>query len=153
MSDRVYASIFYIVVIVGGAWTAVTLGEFLAREALTNLALVPGVNSGPSRVDTFLAAQERGATSENAKERLIPAATSLPAGTLAKAMDEAEQIGDNPAAKESDTAATTPTVPAPLAEKPRVAGWVKRIPKRALSAVLPDETSGRLIMRSLRAEM
>ncbi len=150
MTDRVYASLFYIAVIAGGAWTAVTIGEALTRQALTQLALIPGANSKPSRVDTVLAARDQQSNSPNSKERLIPADPSLPAGTLAKAMDEAEQ---SRSIAEDTTGEAAPVVAIPEAEKPRVAGWSKRLPKRAVSSVIPEETSGRLIVRSLRAEM
>jgi hypothetical protein len=143
MSDRVYASVFYIVLIVGSSWAAVTVGEALAREALTRLALVPSLDQRPSRVIVGLAAQEaaqlHAAAPQNAKEALVPAAPSMPVGALAKALDDAEQNGDREKA--------TTIVP-----RPRVADWAKRLAKPAAPAP-PDESSGHIIMRTLRAEM
>jgi hypothetical protein len=143
MSDRAYASIFYIALIVGSSWVAVTVGEALTRQALTGLALIPSPNPQPSRVDTFLAAQQRAAPPQKESAPLIPTASSVPIATLAKAMDDAEQpvlagASDTSSPEESGAA------------KPRVAGWSRRIPKRDFSA---DETSGDIVMRTLRAEM
>jgi hypothetical protein len=146
MSDRVYASIFYIALIVGSSWVAVTVGEALTREALTRLALIPSADPRPSRVDTFLAARERAVPPQNEKEPLIPtASSSIPIGTLAKAMDDAEQTDPSASA---DTATS-----APAAAKPRVAGWSRRPSKRDFSATAADQTSGQIIMRTLRTEM
>jgi hypothetical protein len=154
MSDRVYASMLYLVVIIGAAWAAVTLGEALTRAALTQLALIPlDYTQRPSRVDAYMAEQSRAPDLQNEKQPLIPAAPTLQAGALAKAMDEAEEVTNADGQTGNEPAESAPVVQVPEAEKPRVAGWVRRIPKRALSAVVPDETSGRIIMRSLRAEM
>lgn len=142
MSDRVYASIFYIALIIGSSWITVHVGEALTREALTRLALIPSANPKPSRVDAFLAAQQRGTPPPKASEPLIPAASTVPVGTLAKAMDEAEK----PAPASADIPFSEPSA----APKPRVAGWSRRLPKRDYSA---DETSGDIVMRTLRAEM
>ena len=143
MSDRVYASVFYVVLIVGCSWAVVTVGEALARQALTILALVPSLDQRPSRVNVGLAAQEaaqqHAASPQNAKEVLDPAAPSMPVGALAKALDDAEQNGEQEQA-------------AAIVLRPRVAGWVKRLPKPAVPAA-PDESSGHIIMRTLRAEM
>ncbi|MFA5955222.1 hypothetical protein [Hyphomicrobium sp.] len=151
MSDRVYASIFYIALIVGSSWTAVTVGEAVTREMLTNFALLPPLNARPSRVDTFLALQEQTPVTQTAKEPLIPTAPTLTIGALAKGMDAAEQTAtnqDDAETKAADAASVTVEIKAP---KPRVAGWVKRLPKRALS--VSEETSSHIIMRTLRAEM
>ncbi len=169
MLDRVYASIFYIALIVGSSWVAVSVGEALTRQALTRLSLVKSSDPQPSRVDNFLAAQERPSQPMNNKqEPLIPAANAAPLGTLAKAMDDAETAVAEPDAETSakNTAApkleaetvdeaTHATDPAvnPIAPKPRVAGWMKRMSKRESSSDRRDETSARIIMRSLRAEM
>jgi hypothetical protein len=143
MSNRVYASAFYVVLVVGCSWAVVTLGEALAREALTRLALVPSLDQRPSRVTVGLAAQEaakqHAASPQNAKEVLVPAAPSTPVGALAKALDDAEHNSDQEKA-------------AAIVVQPRVAGWAKRIPKAA-APVAPDESSGHIIMRTLRAEM
>jgi hypothetical protein len=141
MSDRVYASVFYVVLIVGSSWAAVTVGEALAREALARLALIPSADQHPSRVEAALAAQEHIASPlSSRKEVLIPAAPSMPVGALAKALDDAEQ---NTQEDSEEPKAM------PLAARPRVAGWVKRFSRRAE----PSESSGRIIMRTLRAEM
>jgi hypothetical protein len=168
MLDRVYASVFYIALIVGSSWVAVSVGEALTRQALTRLSLVRSSDPQPSRIDNFLAAQERPSQSMNRQEPLIPAANAAPLGTLAKAMDEAEtavaepdaetQVKNTAAPKlEAETVddasrATDPAVN-PIAPKPRVAGWMKRMSKRDASSDRRDETSARIIMRSLRAEM
>ncbi|MBS0232472.1 MAG: hypothetical protein JSR99_03190 [Proteobacteria bacterium] len=141
MSDRVYTAIFYIALIMGSSWVTVSVGEALTREALTKLALMPSADPRPSRVDTFLAAQDRATPPQNTKEPLVPTASSLPVGALAKAMDEAEQSGV-PAAAQTPEASD--------AAKPRVAGWSRRLPTHASSA---DETTGHIIMRTLRADM
>jgi hypothetical protein len=159
MSNRLYASIFYIAFIVGSSWITVSLGEAVAREAFTKLALFPSRDARPSRVDTFLAAQERaGEPREAAADALVPLPPTLTIGALAKAMDEAETSHADPMNVESASADTSPPAPqlpiaAPEAEKPRVAGWIKRLPKRALTVAPPEENSSNIIMRSLRAEM
>jgi len=143
MSNRVYAAIFYIALIIGSSWVTVSVGEALTREALTKFALIPSANLRPSRVDTFLAAQDRAMPPQNAKKPLVPTASSLPVGALAKAMDEAEQSGA------PEASATRP--PQALGDvKPRVAGWSRQLPKRRFSA---DESTGHIIMRTLRADM
>ncbi len=138
MSDRVYASVFYIVLIVGSSWAVVTVSEGLAREALTRMALIPSADQRPSRVNVVLAAQEHPVSPQTSGEALVPAAPSpsVSVGTLAKALDDAEQSNEQVKAVS-------------VAARPRVAGWVKRLSKPAA----PDESSGRIVMRSLRAEM
>jgi hypothetical protein len=154
MSDRLYASILYVLVIIGAAWVAVALGEALTRAALTQLALVTlDYTQRPSRVDVYMAEQDHAPTPQNAKQPLIPAAPALQVGALAKAMDEAEQVANDDEQAGNAPSESAPVAQVPESERPRVAGWVKRIPKRALSAVDPGETSGRLILRSLQAEM
>ncbi|MFT3733270.1 MAG: hypothetical protein QM780_17940 [Hyphomicrobium sp.] len=151
MSDRVYVSIFYVVLIIGSSWTAVSLGEMLARDALTNLALLPSSNARPSRVDAYLAANERIPEPKDVRQPLVPAAPSVTVGALAKAMDDAEHGQSETTNNEGSATSTAIPAVVPEAEKPRVAGWVKRLPKRAVPE--NEETSGRIIMRSLRAEM
>ena len=145
MSDRVYASLFYIVLIVASAWTVVTIGEALAREALTQLALSPAKKSRPTRVNMVLASQKEVPPSRRPGDVIVPKAPSISAGELAKALDEAEHNGKQP---------YQPVNPVVRA---RVAGWEKRVPKRELPEYqvrrTVDESSGRLIMRALRAEM
>jgi hypothetical protein len=141
MSDRIYASVFYIVLIVSSSWAVVTVTEALAREALTRMALIPSADQRPSRVNVVLAAQERPVSPQTSGAALVPAAPSpsVPVGTLAKALDDAEQSNEQ--------TQSTPTL-----ARPRVAGWVKRLPK-AWVPTARDESSGRIVMRSLRAEM
>jgi hypothetical protein len=155
MTDRLYASFFYVVFIVGSSWIAISVGETLARSALTKLALLPSQETQPSRVDAFLTARERNTepVAATAKEPLIPSAPSVTAGALAKAMDEAEQSRPDPTDDEKASTDAKPEVAVPEAQKPRVAGWSKRLPKRALSIAVPEETSSHIIMRSLRAQM
>lgn len=157
MSDRVYASLFYIVLIVGSSWIAVALGEGLTREALTKLALLPSHNSRPSRVEIYMAAQERPDEPKLAKKPLIPAAPALTVGELAKGMDDAEHTSpEQTSAASASVDAPSPPTAVPEAKKPRVAGWSKRISKRDLAASdhpAHEETSNRIIMRALRAEM
>ena len=154
MSDRVYASLFYIALIVGSSWVAVSVGEALTRQALTRLSLVEPSDPRPSRVDNYLAARERSSQPVDKQEPLIPAANAAPIGPLAKAMDDAETAVAEPDAEASeDTASTIDSAVTPVAPKPRVAGWSKRISKRDVSSALQDESSSHLIMRSLRAEM
>jgi hypothetical protein len=155
MSDRLYASAFYVLVIVGSSWFAVSVGEHLTREVLTRLALLPSPNATkpPSRVDTYLAIQDRAAGPNEAKAPLIPSAPTLAVGDLAKAMDDAEQETDEHATAEAVDVKPTAPAAVPDTPKPRVAGWIKRLPKRAYSAAMPEESSGRIVMRSLRAEM
>lgn len=136
MSDRVYASMLYVVLIVGSSWAVVTVTEALAREALTRMALIPAADQRPSRVNVVLAAQEHPVSQQTSGEVLVPAAPSVPVGALAKALDDAEQTGE----QEKATA---------IILRPRVAGWAKRLSKPAAA----DESSGRIIMRALRAEM
>lgn len=57
-------------------------------------------------------------------------------------MDEAEQPGSS---ANDDASSETPEATAP-----RVAGWSRRIPKRAVTA---EETTGLIILRTLRAGM
>ncbi len=143
MSDRIYASVFYIVLIVGSSWAAVTISEALAREALTRMALMPSADQRPSRVNVVLAAQERAVSPQISGESVVPAtpSPSVPVGTLAKALDDAEQSTE----QVSDAAAPV---------RPRVAGWVKRLSRPvSSSAAARVESSGRIVTRSLRAEM
>jgi hypothetical protein len=144
MSDRVYASVFYIALIVGGSWIVVSVGESLARQALTDLALIPSTDLRPSRVDIALAAQDRAAPGPKAKEVLTPGAPPMPVGVLAKALDDAEQNSEQAQAAAAAAGASA------IITRPRVAGWVKRLPKRIVGR---EESSGRIIMRTLRAEM
>lgn len=144
MSNRFYASLFYIALIVASSWTVVTVGEALAREALTKLARAPSSERRPTRVNVVLASQKAIAAPSQARDVIVPKAPSIALGDLAKGLDEAEQIN------KQDTMG--------VAVRPRVAGWVKRIPKRAIPEELPrraasEDSSGRIIMRSLRAEM
>ncbi|WP_290993561.1 hypothetical protein [Hyphomicrobium sp.] len=145
MSDRVYASLFYIALIVASSWTVVTVGEGLAREALAQLALAPSSKSRPTRVNVVLASQKNIAGPEKAGDVIVPKAPSISAGELAKALDEAEHND-----KQTKTMGTI--------VRPRVAGWVRRIPRRAIPEDQPrravsEDSSGHIIMRALRAEM
>lgn len=150
MSDRVYASLFYIALIVASSWTVVTVGEGLAREALAQLALAPSSKSRPTRVNVVLASQKNIAGKniagpEKAGDVIVPKAPSISAGELAKALDEAEHND-----KQTKTMGTI--------VRPRVAGWVRRIPRRAIPEDQPrravsEDSSGHIIMRALRAEM
>ena len=145
MSNRFYASLFYIALIVASSWTVVTVGEALAREALTKLARAPSSERRPTRVNVVLASQKAIAAPSQARDVIVPKAPSIALGELAKGLDEAEQVN-----KQDRTMG--------VAVRPRVAGWVKRIPKRAIPEELPrraasEDSSGRIIMRTLRAEM
>ncbi|WP_045837282.1 hypothetical protein [Hyphomicrobium sp. 99] len=145
MSNRVYASLFYIVLIVASSWTVVTVAEALAREALTKLALAPSAKSRPTRVNVVLTSQKQVGFPQKAGDPVVPKAPAISAGELAKALDEAEHTD-----KQSKTMG--------VVVRPRVAGWVKRIPKRAIPEDQPrravsEESSGRIIMRALRADM
>lgn len=145
MSDRVYASLFYIALIVASSWTVVSIGETLAREALAQLALAPSSKSRPTRVNVVLASQKNIAAPEKAGDAIVPKAPSISAGELAKALDEAEHND-----KQSKTMGAI--------TRPRVAGWVRRIPRRAIPEDQPrrsvsEDSSGHIIMRALRAEM
>lgn len=150
MSDRVYSSLFYIALIVASSWIAVTVGEALTREAMTKLALLPSRDPRPSRVATYLAEQKQLPAPDTGKTLLIPAAPSMTVGALAKAMDESEQINPITVSTEDPVTDPSPTITAP---KPRVAGWARQAPKRSSSFAEHDETSNRLIMRTLRADM
>jgi hypothetical protein len=145
MSNRFYASLLYIALIVASSWTVVTIGEALAREALTKLALAPSSERRPTRVNAVLASQKTIVSPSRARDVIVPKAPSIAFGDLAKGLDEAEQNN-----KQSKTMG--------VVVRPRVAGWVKRINKRAIAEEQPrravsEDTSGRIIMRSLRAEM
>lgn len=145
MSDRVYASLFYIALIVASSWTVVTIGERLGREALAQLALAPSSKSRLTRVNVVLASQKNIATPEKAGDVIVPNAPSISAGELAKALDEAEHND-----KQFKTMGAI--------ARPRVAGWVRRIPRRAIPEDQPrravsEDSSGHIIMRALRAEM
>lgn len=158
MSDRVYASVFYIALIVGSSWVAVTVGEALTRQALSQLTFLPSPYSRPSRVETYLTAQERPAEPPGTSSLLVPAAPAMTVGALAKAMDDAEQSGviqtdESDADDAPKQTASSSSSATEKAEKPRVAGWVKRAPKRPVAISTHEDTSNRLIMRSLRAEM
>lgn len=150
MSDRVYTSLFYIVLIVGSSWAAVTVGEALTREAMTKLALLPSRDPRPSRVDTYLAQQKQAPEPDIGKAPLIPAAPAMTVGALAKAMDESEKIAPIDVSTE-DPVTDPPAISA--GPKPRVAGWIRQVPRRSPSFAQHDETSNRLIMRTLRADM
>ncbi|MGO4681974.1 hypothetical protein [Hyphomicrobium sp. 2TAF46] len=145
MSDRIYASLFYIALIVASSWTVVTVGEALAREALARLALAPSSKIRPTRVNVVLASQKNIAGPGKAGDVIVPKAPSISAGELAKALDEAEHND-----KQSKTMGAI--------ARPRVAGWVRRIPRRAIPEDQPrravsEDSSGHIIMRALRAEM
>lgn len=150
MSNRVYTSLFYIALIIGSSWIAVTVGEALTREAMTQLALLPSRDPHPSRVETYLAYQKQAPEPKAGKTLLIPAAPAMTVGALAKAMDESEQI--NPINVSTEDPVTNPS-PNTAAPKPRVAGWVRQAPRRTPSLAEHDETSNRLILRTLRADM
>nr|HML30933.1 hypothetical protein [Hyphomicrobium sp.] len=154
MTDRIYTSIFYVALIVASSWTVITVGEALTREAITHLALLPSSDLRPSRVETYLTAQVHKTAPEAVKEPIIPAAPPLTVGALAKALDDAEQtnVGEMDAATPAPET-PLPTHSAPLVGKPSVAGWIKRVPRRTLSISRHEETSNRIIMRALRAEM
>ncbi|RUP08660.1 MAG: hypothetical protein EKK38_12990 [Hyphomicrobium sp.] len=127
------------------SWTVVTVGEGLAREALAQLALAPSSKSRPTRVNVVLASQKNIAGPEKAGDVIVPKAPSISAGELAKALDEAEHND-----KQTKTMGTI--------VRPRVAGWVRRIPRRAIPEDQPrravsEDSSGHIIMRALRAEM
>lgn len=153
MTNRLCASLFYIAFIAGSSWITVSLGEALTRATLTNFALLPSRDVRPSRVDTYLATKDRDPEPSGAtiKEPLIPPAPSVAVGVLAKGMDEAEQGHSEPVDEEKVGADPGHESAIPEAQKPRVAGWSKRLPKRALPAT--EETSSHIITRSLRAEM
>ncbi|WP_339081703.1 hypothetical protein [Hyphomicrobium sp. ghe19] len=145
MSNRFYASLFYIVLIVASSWTVVTVGEALAREALTKLARAPSSEQRPTRVNVVLASQKAIVSRSQARDVIVPKAPSIAFGELAKGLDEAEQNN-----KQFKTMG--------VVVRPRVAGWVKRIPRRAIPEDQPrraasEDSSGRIIVRSLRAEM
>jgi len=145
MSNRFYASLFYIALIVASSWTVVTVGEALTREALTKLALAPSSERRPTRVNVVLASQKSIAAPSKARDVIVPKAPSIPFDQLAKGLDEAEQNN-----KQFKTMG--------IVVRPRVAGWVKRIPRRAIPEepqrrAISEDSSGHIIMRSLRAEM
>ncbi len=122
-----------------------TIGEALAREALAQLALAPSSKSRPTRVNVVLASQKNIAGPEKAGDVIVPKAPSISAGELAKALDEAEHND-----KQSKTMGAI--------VRPRVAGWVRRIPRRTIPDDPPrravsEDSSGHIIMRALRAEM
>ncbi|MBS0249851.1 MAG: hypothetical protein JSR78_02165 [Proteobacteria bacterium] len=150
MSNRVYSSLFYIALIVASSWIAVTVGEALTREAMTKLALLPSRDPRPSRVATYLAEQKQAPEHDASKSLLIPAAPAMTVGALAKAMDESEQ--SDPLNVSTQDPVTDPS-PNTIAPKPRVAGWVRKAPKRSPSLAEHNETSNRLIMRTLRADL
>lgn len=154
MSDRIYTSIFYVALIIASSWTVITVGEALTREAITQLALLPSSDARPSRVESYLAAQQHGAAPAAAKDPLIPTAPALTVGALAKALDDAEQMNVSEANAQTPAPETQPLVRAvPQVAKPSVAGWVKRVPRRTLSISRHEETSNRIIMRALQAAM
>jgi hypothetical protein len=152
MSDRVYASVFYIALIVGSSWVAVTVGEALTREALIKLSIVEPAEARPTRVETVLAAQGRAPDAAGAVKPLVPEPATLPVGILAKAMDDAERTSDPAADDAAGQDREVAKAAVPEAVKPRVAGWSKRLSKRDISTAEP-ETSARIIMRSLLAQM
>ncbi len=145
MSDRVYASLFYIALIVASSWTVVTVGEALAREALTKLSLAPAKKSRPTRVNVVLASQKHVPPSPRPGDVIVPKAPSISAGQLAKALDEAEHNGK-------------PYRSLGVVVKPRVAGWERRAPRREITEyqarrASSEDSSGHIIVRALRAEM
>jgi hypothetical protein len=161
MLDRIYASIFYFALVATGSWLVVTLGEGLARGALAQLAYRPA-EPRVTRVDSVLAAQARVKPLPGRAAPLVPVVPEIAVGALAREMDEAEHSGLPDAAVTTASLQDEP-VPTnsesrfdeavPESAKPRVAGWIRRLPKKALSRVDADETSAHIIMRSLRAEM
>jgi hypothetical protein len=95
-----------------------------------------------ARVVTGLEAQARAALWQPAV--YIPARTPMPdvsAAALANGMDDAESP--------SPSALSSPALPSHA----RVAAWTKRIKLKRPSSLVADESSGRIILRSLRAEM
>lgn len=126
----------------------------MTREAITQLALLPSSDARPSRVESYLTAQQHGAAPAAAKDPLIPTAPALTVGALAKALDDAEQMNVSEANAQTPAPETQPLVRAvPQVAKPSVAGWVKRVPRRTLSISRHEETSNRIIMRALQAAM
>ena len=127
---------------VGGL--SLTVVKLTARVASSAIASLTFEKSAPntSRVTTGLEAQERAAGWQSAGYILErPPVPGVSAAVLAKGMDAAENHPLPPGANSNA-----------LPVGPRVAGWTKRIKAKVATSVA-DESSGRIILRSLRAEM
>jgi hypothetical protein len=117
------------------------VSALVARVAIADLTFKKGVPS-TSRVATGLEAQDRTAGWQSADYILErPPVPDVSATALAKGMDAAENL-PLPCGVRSNE----------LPVGPRVAGWAKRINAKTATSVA-DESTGRIILRSLRMEM
>jgi hypothetical protein len=163
--DRIFATIIYIALVASGSCLVVTLGKGLASDALAQIAFHPA-ETRVTRVERVLAAKAQDLPIAQTAARVVPIVPPIAVGDLARGMDEAEHSSSQPG--QLGTAVTTASIttepgPANMTDrfdeavpdyvKPRVAGWIRRLPKKALSRSDADETSAHIIMRSLRAEM
>ena len=113
----------------------------VASSAIAGLA-IENSSPNPSRVTTGLEAQERASRWQSAGYILeSPPVPDVSAAALARGMDAAE---NHPLPPDANSSAS------PVG--PRVAGWTKRIKAKVATSVA-DESPGRIILRSLRAEM
>lgn len=126
-------------------------GAAMARQTAGVLMLAERSDQPVSRVEKGLEAQARGTdwqpVSHVVELHAYPASDAS-AVVLASAMDSAEGV-DLPSRTRAQ-AMLTPKV-AVRAVKPRVAGWIRRVPR--VSPDLFHETTAQLIQRHLRAEM
>jgi hypothetical protein len=136
-----FGFVLYILFIGGLSLAVVNVTARVASSAIAGL-IVEKSTPNTSRVTTGLEAQERAAGWQSAGYILeMPTVPDVSAALLAKGMDAAENHPLPPGANSNA-----------LPVGPRVAGWTKRIKAKVATSVA-DESSGRVILRSLRAEM
>ena len=137
-----FGFVLYFLFIGGLSLAAINLTSRVAGSVFQALAVEKSATSQSSRVKSGLEAQDRAAEWQAAGYVLErPPVPDVPAAALAKAMDAAENYPLPPDVKSNA-----------LPVGPRVAGWTKRI-KAKTATSFADDSSGRIILRSLRAEM
>ena len=137
-----FGFVLYFLFIGGLSLAVVNLTSRVAGSVFQALAVEKSATSQSSRVKSGLEAQDRAAEWQAAGYVLErPPVPDVSAALLAKGMDAAENHPLPPGANSNA-----------LPVGPRVAGWTKLIKAKVATSVA-DESSGRIILRSLRAEM
>ena len=136
-----FGFVLYFMFVGGLSLALVNVTARLASSAIAGM-IVENSSPNTSRVTTGLEAQERASRWQTAGYILErPPVPDVSAAALAKGMDAAE---NHPLPPDANSSA--------LRVGPRVAGWTKRI-KAKVATTIADESPGRIILRSLRAEM
>jgi hypothetical protein len=136
-----FGFVLYFMFVGGLSLALVNVTARLASSAIAGM-IVENSSPNTSRVTTGLEAQERASRWQTAAYILErPRVPDVSATALAKGMDAAE---NHPLPPDANSSA--------MPVGPRVAGWTKRIKAKVVTSVA-DESPGRIILRSLRAEM